>query len=94
MLASARAGEDHWQVFAAFMRNLVDADATSLTLALAGEAQLLRQCQDPLLYAERRDYLKTIGTAAAAIDEARIVLVRARQLLLDATSESSPAKEG
>src|ERR1700677_5073496 len=36
-LASARAGEDHWQVFAAFMRNLVDADATSLTLALAGK---------------------------------------------------------
>jgi len=36
-LASAMEGADHWQVFAAFMRNLVDADATSLTLALAGK---------------------------------------------------------
>jgi AcrR family transcriptional regulator len=36
-LAAARAGAGHWQVFAAFMQDLVDADATSLTLALAGK---------------------------------------------------------
>jgi AcrR family transcriptional regulator len=35
-LARARAGEDHWEVFTAFMTALTDADATSLTLALAG----------------------------------------------------------
>jgi AcrR family transcriptional regulator len=36
-LASARDGADHWQVFASFMQDLVEADATSLTLALAGK---------------------------------------------------------
>ncbi len=35
-LERVRAGGDRWQVFAEFMRNLVDADTTSLTLALAG----------------------------------------------------------
>jgi len=36
-LAAARDGADHWLVFAAFMGDLVEADATSLTLALAGK---------------------------------------------------------
>jgi len=36
-LEAARAGRDHWQVFADYMRALVDADTTSLTLALAGK---------------------------------------------------------
>jgi AcrR family transcriptional regulator len=30
-------GRDHWQVFADFMRHLVDADTSSMTLALAGK---------------------------------------------------------
>jgi AcrR family transcriptional regulator len=30
-------GEDHWQVFADFMRHLVDADTSSLTRAFAGK---------------------------------------------------------
>jgi AcrR family transcriptional regulator len=30
-------GQDHWQVFAAFMRNLTDADTSSLTRAFAGK---------------------------------------------------------
>ena len=30
-------GEDHWQVFADFMRNLTDADTSSLTRAFAGK---------------------------------------------------------
>jgi AcrR family transcriptional regulator len=30
-------GEDHWQVFAEFMRNLADADTSSLTRAFAGK---------------------------------------------------------
>ncbi|HEX6519008.1 MAG TPA: TetR/AcrR family transcriptional regulator [Streptosporangiaceae bacterium] len=36
-LERIRAGDDHWQVFADFMRKLVAADTTSLTLALAGK---------------------------------------------------------
>ncbi len=51
----------------------------ALTLALAREGQLLRAAQDPLLYAERRDYLKAIGGAAIALDEAGVVLVQAMQ---------------
>jgi AcrR family transcriptional regulator len=31
------AGQDHWQVFSRFMGNLVDADTSSMTLALAGK---------------------------------------------------------
>jgi hypothetical protein len=51
----------------------------ALTMALAREGQLLRAAQDPLLYAQRRDDLKAIGSAAAALDEARVVLAHARQ---------------
>jgi AcrR family transcriptional regulator len=32
-----RQGDDHWQVFAAFMQNLTDADTSSLTRAFAGK---------------------------------------------------------
>jgi hypothetical protein len=42
---------------------------------------LLRASQDPLLYAERRDYLKAIGGATVALDEARVVLAHAQQRL-------------
>ena len=36
-LERVQAGDDRWQVFTDFMRNLVDADTTALTLALAGK---------------------------------------------------------
>jgi AcrR family transcriptional regulator len=32
-----RQGQDHWQVFTGFMRTMVDADTSSMTLALAGK---------------------------------------------------------
>jgi AcrR family transcriptional regulator len=35
-LEAVRGGEDHWLAFERFMRNLVDADTSSMTLALAG----------------------------------------------------------
>jgi AcrR family transcriptional regulator len=35
-IEQVKAGRDHWQVFSGFMRNLVDADTTAMTLALAG----------------------------------------------------------
>src|SRR6202050_234136 len=31
-----RQGQDHWHVFTGFMRTMVDADTSSMTLALAG----------------------------------------------------------
>jgi AcrR family transcriptional regulator len=36
-IEAAKAGRDHWEVFAGFMRNLVDADTSSMTRALAGK---------------------------------------------------------
>ncbi|HZR49490.1 MAG TPA: TetR/AcrR family transcriptional regulator [Streptosporangiaceae bacterium] len=36
-LDAVRAGGDHWEVFARYMRTLVDADTSSMTLALAGK---------------------------------------------------------
>ena len=36
-LERVKDGADHWQVLADFMRNLVDADTSSMTLALAGK---------------------------------------------------------
>jgi hypothetical protein len=53
----------------------------ALTLALAQEGQSLRAAQDPLLYAERRDYLKVICAVAVALDGAKVVLAEARQRL-------------
>jgi AcrR family transcriptional regulator len=35
-LEQVKAGRDHWSVFAEFMRRLVDADTSSMTLAMAG----------------------------------------------------------
>jgi AcrR family transcriptional regulator len=36
-LEQAKNGRDHWEVFADFMRNLIDADTSSMTRALAGK---------------------------------------------------------
>jgi len=52
-----------------------------LTLGLAREVQLWKEGNDPLLFAERRDYLKAIQDALAGLDEARVVLARAGQRL-------------
>ncbi len=40
-----------------------------LTLGLAREVQLWRACDDPLLYAERRAYLKAIQDALAGLEQ-------------------------
>jgi hypothetical protein len=50
-----------------------------LVMGLAREAQVIGKADDPLLYAERRDYLKQIRDAGYSLDEARIVLVAAMQ---------------
>jgi hypothetical protein len=50
-----------------------------LTLGLAREVQLWKDGDDPLLFTERRAYLKAIQDALAGLDEARVVLARAGQ---------------
>jgi hypothetical protein len=52
-----------------------------LTRCLAKETVLVRECNDPLLYRERLDYLTAIRQALAGVDGARIVLAKARQRL-------------
>jgi hypothetical protein len=50
-------------------------------MGLAREVQVISKAEDPLYYAERRDYLKRIRDAGYSLDMARIVLVAAMQRL-------------
>ncbi len=52
-----------------------------LTRGLAKEVLLWREADDPLLYLERRAYLKAIQDALAGVESARVVLARARPRL-------------
>jgi hypothetical protein len=52
-----------------------------LTRGLAREVAIWKQADDPLLYLERRAYLKAIQDALAGVESARVVLARARQRL-------------
>jgi hypothetical protein len=48
---------------------------------LAKEVVLWKECDDPLLYRERRAYLGAIRDALAGVEAARVVLAKARQRL-------------
>ena len=50
-----------------------------LTRGLAKEVVLWKECDDPLLYLERRAYLDAIQDALAGVESARVVLAPARQ---------------
>ena len=52
-----------------------------LMRGLAKEVALWKGGNDPLLYGERRAYLKAIQDALAGVEAARVVLARARQRL-------------
>jgi hypothetical protein len=52
-----------------------------LTRGLAKEVVIWKEANDPLLYRERRAYLKAIQDALAGVEEARVVLARSRQRL-------------
>ena len=54
-----------------------------LTRGLAREVMLWKECNDPLLYLERKAYLEALQNGLAELDEARVVLVRAQERLLD-----------
>jgi hypothetical protein len=49
-----------------------------LSRGLSREVLLWKEGNDPLLYAERRAYLSAIQNALSGIEDARVVLSRAR----------------
>ena len=54
---------------------------TTYPRGAAKKAVLWKECNDPLLYLERRAYLGAIRDALAGVEEARLVLAKARQRL-------------
>jgi hypothetical protein len=52
-----------------------------LARGLSKEVVLWKGCDDPLLYLERRAYLKAIQEALSGVESARVVLAAARQRL-------------
>jgi hypothetical protein len=58
-----------------------------LAHGLSVEAGKIQQGQDPLLYAERRDYLRSLHAAIAALENARVVLALAQQRVRDRAEE-------
>ena len=52
-----------------------------LARGLAKEVVLWKECNDPLLYLERKAYLGAIQDALAGVEAARVVLAKARQRL-------------
>ena len=48
---------------------------------LAREVALWKGCNDPLLYLERKEYLKAVQDALAGVEAARVALARACQRL-------------
>jgi hypothetical protein len=52
-----------------------------LVMSLMVEQHLVRKAEDPLLYAERREYLRAVNVATTALDEAKVVLARVLQRL-------------
>jgi hypothetical protein len=54
-----------------------------LRCGLAKEVALWKECDDPLLYLERKEYLEGIQDALAGVERARVALARARQRIED-----------
>jgi hypothetical protein len=52
-----------------------------LSRGLAKELTLIRQADDPLLYVERKGYTEALQRVLSGVEEARVVLARARQRL-------------
>jgi hypothetical protein len=61
-----------------------------LMRGLAKEVALWKGGNDPLLYGERKAYLKGIQDALAGVEAARVVLARARRRLEDGGGVPGP----
>jgi hypothetical protein len=51
----------------------------ALTIGLMRECALMAEGDDPMLYLERRAYLAAVRAAVAGLENARVVLAKARQ---------------
>jgi hypothetical protein len=61
-----------------------------LSRGLAKEVVLWKECNDPLLYLERRAYLGAISDALAGVEEAWVVLAKARRRLEPESGQPGP----
>jgi hypothetical protein len=52
-----------------------------LSIGLAKEIYIWQQCNDPLLYVERREFLNAMRDVHSGIESARVALVKAKQRL-------------
>ena len=52
-----------------------------LSRGLAKEEIRVKECEDPLLYVERRAYLEVLARALAGVEGARVALAKALQRL-------------
>ena len=59
-----------------------------LSRGLSKEVTLWQACNDPLLYLERKAYLKAIQQALAGVEDARVILAKVRQRLEREKSEN------
>jgi hypothetical protein len=60
---------------------VLEPDVVGLLPALLKQVVLWKECNDPLLYLERRAYLGAIRDALAGVEQARVVVAKARQRL-------------
>jgi hypothetical protein len=56
---------------------------TQLSIGLAKEICIWQECNDPLLYVERREFLIGMRDAHSGIESARVALVKAKQRLAE-----------
>ena len=54
-----------------------------LSIGLAKEISIWQECNDPLLYVERREFLTAMRDAHSGIESARVALVKAKQRLAE-----------
>ena len=53
-----------------------------LSRGLAKEIQLVERADDPMLYVERKEYLTAMRKARAGIEDALVVLAKAKQRIV------------
>jgi hypothetical protein len=62
----------------------------SLFIGLMREFQVMGAADDPLLYLERRAYLTALQAASSGLENARVVLAKARQRIEGARRHRPP----
>jgi hypothetical protein len=67
-----------------------------MTLSLGKEVLVLQEVDDPLLYLERKAYIRAIEDALSGVELARVTLARARQRIeaTEPQGETCSVREG